>query len=206
MPHNGNIDGRNIGTATREWDSGIAFNPRSNTYKLVQALLSQANRLDDSIDEVYHAHHIETAEGKELEQFGKLVNTPRKSGEPDDKYRTRVKAQFAQAKTHTDFDSFVQFCTSVLGTDVDNLEFVTNYSADPATVVLRADSAIFDAVSLTASEVVDILGGGVPAGHAVKVQESGTFRLKSDGDSDDASMGLTSDSMNTGGTLAADLE
>jgi hypothetical protein len=154
---------------------------------------------------VYHDHHIDTASGESLEQFGKLVNTPRKENEPDDKYRTRIKAEFAQAKTDTNFDSFVEFCTTVLNSDIENFDFDTNYGGNPATVVVSTDPTVYESVSLSSTEVVDILDGGVPAGHEVQVQERGTFRLKTDGDIDNATKGLTSDSISTGGTLAADI-
>jgi hypothetical protein len=205
MSHDQYADGRNINTAEQNWDSGIDFGKQSNTYKLVRALLSEADRIDDNLTEVYHSHHIDTAEGEDLEQFGRLVNSPRKNGEPDDKYRTRIKAEFAQAKTDTDFDSFVEFCATVLGTDISNLEFGTSYDADSATVTVRADSKVFSNVALVGDEVIDIIDGGVPAGHEVKVLERGTFILKEDGDIDDPERGLTSDSVNTGGTLAADI-
>lgn len=205
MPHNGDTDGRNISTATRNWDSAIDFGNSSNTYKLVRAILSEAERIDDTLSEVYHDHHIDEANGEALEQFGKLVNAPRKENEPDDKYRTRIKAEFAQAKTDTDFDSFVEFCATILNTDAQNFGFSTNYDGNPATVVVSADPVIYESRALTAAEIADLLGGGVPAGHEVQVQERGTFRLKSDGDTDDADKGLTSDSITTGGTLAADI-
>lgn len=205
MSHNGETDGSNISTATRNWDSAIDFGNSSNTYKLVRALLSQAERIDDDLHEVYHSQHIDTAEGEALEQFGRLVNAPRKENEPDDKYRTRIKAEFAQAKTDTDFDSFVEFCSTILNVGASNFDFTTNYDGNPATIVVSADPSIYESRALTATEIADLLGGAVPAGHEVQVQERGTFRLKADGDTDDADKGLTSDSITTGGTLAADI-
>lgn len=205
MPHNGNNGGRNIRTASQNWDSAIDFAPSSNTYKLVSALLQQAERIDTDLEDVYHNHHIDTATGEALDQFGSLVNAPRKSDEPDAKYRTRIKAEFAQAKTNTDFDSFVEFCSTILNTDTSNLGFITNYPGNPATVTVSTDPAVYESVSLTAAEIGDLLGGAVPAGHEVEVEERGTFRLKEDGDTDDADKGLTSDSIGTGGTLAADV-
>lgn len=206
MPHTDRNDNRNVVTAEQEWDSAIDFGDGSNTYKLVNALLQQADRIDDDLDRVYHSHHIDTAEGKELEQYGKLVNAPRKSGESDEKYRTRIKAEFAQAKTNTDFDSFVEFCSAVLNTSPQNFEFSTNYGGNPATVVVAADASLYESSDLTAAQIADIFDGGVPAGHAVSVLEKGTFRLKTDGETDDADKGLTSDSIETGGTLAADIK
>ena len=196
---------RNIQKAAQEWDSSIDFAPRSNTYKLLRALLSEADRIDDSLDNIDSSHYISGATGKELEQFGKLVNVQRNNNEADEKYRTRIKAEFAQSSTETTFEDFVEFTASVLGTNVDNIDFITNYEAQPATVTIFANSSIYESVSLTAAEIADILGGGVPAGHRVLTQESGTFRLKSDGEQDDAGKGLTANNIETGGTLAADL-
>jgi hypothetical protein len=205
MAHNEIADGRNIRDAEQAWDSAINFGESANTYHLVKALLSEADRLDDELGQVYDAHHINTATGKELEQYGKLVNTPRESGEPDNKHRARIKAEFAQSQTDTDFDSFVQFCSSVLNTSEDNIEFITNYDGSPATVTVAANGQLYENVALTPSEIADLFGGGVPAGHAVQTLERGTFRLKTDSGIDEADKGLTSDSIETGGTLAADL-
>lgn len=205
MPHEEPVDGRNIKTAEQEWDSGITFSPHSNTYHLMRALLSEAERIDDNIKEVYHAHHIDSAEGKELEEFGKLVNTPRNSDEPDSKYRARIKAEFAQSKTDTDFDAFVEFVATVLDTDVSNITFITGYEQRPANVTVSADQEVYNNISFTGEEIADLLGGGVPAGHEVSARIRGTFILKEDGDLNTPENGLTSDSINTGGTLAADI-
>ena len=205
MPHNGNTDGRNISTAVREWDSAIDFGQSSNTYRLVDALLQEAERIDNDLTDVYHSQHINTATGENLDQYGALVNTPRKTDEGDKKYRARIKANFAQTRTGTDFNDFVEFCSTVLNTDLDNLYFSTNYDGNPGTVTLSAEPSVYESVELDGLEIVDILGGGVPAGHEVEAEERGSFRLKSDGEIDTAENGLTSDSISTGGTLAADI-
>jgi hypothetical protein len=198
-------DERNIGTAVNEWDSGIGFGPRSNTYKLVRALLSEADRIDDDLEKVYDEHHINSADGESLDKFGALVNAPRKDGESDNKYRTRIKAEYAKARTDTDFDSFIQFVSAILDTGTENFDLLTGYDQNSATVTVSADPSLYDEINLTVNEITDILGGGVPAGHEVIVQERGTFRLKSDGDFDTAENGLTADNIETGGTLAADV-
>lgn len=205
MEHEEINNKRNISKAAREWDSGIEFSPYSNTYKLLDSLLSQADETDDILDRVYHAHQIETAQGEELDQFGKLVNAQRKSGESDAKYRVRINAQFAQSRTGTTFNDFVEFISSVLRTNTQNFEITTNYIGQPAVVTVFASPKIYENNALSSAELSEILGGGVPAGHEVRVQESGTLRLKSDGEQNDADKGLTADNIETGGTLAADL-
>jgi len=205
MVHEEIAEDRNITKAAREWDSAIDFSPYANTYKLLNSLLSQADETDNILDRVYHAHQIESAKGKELEQFGKLVNVQRNGGEPDSRYRTRIKAEFAQSRTETTFNDFVEFTASILGTNIANIDISTNYSGNPATVSVFANPQVYESSALSAQEISEILDGGVPAGHSVNAQESGTFRLISDGESNDPDKGLTSDSIETGGTLAADL-
>jgi len=198
-------DDRNIAEADSEWDSGIAFSPDNNTYALMRALLTEADRIDSNLEEIYDQHHVNSATGDDLEKIGDLVNVRRQTGESDNRYRARIKGKFRAATTDTTFDQFVEFTASVLSTEISNVEFLTSYGARPATVDVAADTSVYDGVDLLPSELTDILDDGVPAGHRVRVLERGTFRLKADGDTDDPDKGLTSDGISTGGTLAADL-
>ena len=198
-------DGRNTTESENVWDSGIAFNPNTNTYKLMRAALSEADRIDTDLENIFDQHHINTATGDDLNKIGDLINLDRKSGESDSKYRARIKSKFRAATIGSTFDQFTQYVASVLNTDLDNVDILTNYGNDPAVVSVAVQSEVYDAVDLTASEIQNILGDGVPAGHEVSTLEDGTFRLKADGDGDDPDKGLTSDSISTGGTLATDL-
>lgn len=196
---------RNIAEAESEWDSPIEFSENSNTHRLIEALLTEADRVDTNLENIYEQQHVDSATGKELDQFGELVNVERKTGEGDDKYRARIKAAFRASTMGATFDQFVEFCANILNTDITNLNFRTNYGARPATVNVGADPSVYDSVNLTDAEVRDLLGEGVPAGHEVRVLEGGTFRLIADGQTNDPDKGLTSDSISSGGTLAADL-
>lgn len=198
-------DDRNVTEAEGEWDSPITIAPGSNMRSLIRALLSEADRVDEDLEEIYEAQHIDSATGEELNTWGRLVDVTRKTGEGDDKYRTRIKAEFRQSTIEPTFDQFSEFCASVLNTDIENLEFILNLSGDPATVDIGINAQVVEDSALTAKEIEDLFGGGVPAGHEVQTFAGGTFRLKSDGQTDDADLGLTSDSISTGGTLAEDL-
>lgn len=197
---------RNIRQAKREWDSALAFADNSNNRRLFDALLTAADRIDSDIEDIYEQTHIDSATDRELDQFGELVNVERKSNESDDKYRARIKATFRASTMGSTFDQFTEFVSVVLNTDIDNIRFLTPYERFPATVDVSANSEIYDALNLTNQDVIELLERGVPAGHEVRVFEEGTFRLKSDGDGDDPSKGLTSDAIETGGTLRQDLE
>lgn len=199
-------DDRNLTTAEREWDNeGISFNDNTNTYKLVRALLAPADRIDADLEAIKDAHHIDTATGKQLDKIGRLVNLRRKNNGSDEKYRARLKVQFRVGNIGTTFDAFSEFSSSLLDTDIDNIFFTFDFDSNAATVDVSADPEIYDNADITRDEARDFLGRAVPAGHNVRVFNGGTFRLKSDGDTDDPSLGLTSDSMDDGGTLASEI-
>lgn len=198
-------DKRNISEAEDQWDSPIDFSPRSNTYALMRALLSVNDRVDEDLESIYEQTHVDSATGEELEQFGKLVNLNRESGEGDPRYRARIKAAFRASTIGTTYDQFVEFSAAVLNTNVQNVNFSTSYEIDPGIITVGADSDVYESLDLQPTDVEELLGRGVPAGHEVVVVEGGTFRLKSDGESDDPTKGLTADDIDSGGTLAADL-
>lgn len=197
---------RNIRTAEDEWDSAIDFADGSNTHRLVETLLTVFDETDEDIEEIYKQTHINTATGRELDQYGELVDTERKYNESDDKYRARIKASFRAATIGTTFEQFTEFVAVVLNTNIDNLRFLTPYERNPATVDVSANASVYNDSNLTNQDVINLLERGVPAGHEVRVFEAGTFRLKSDGDGDDPAKGVTSDAIETGGTLRADLK
>lgn len=206
MAHGLIEDERNVKTAEDEWDnSGITFAPSSNTRKLVQALLSQVDRIDDDIQDIRDSRHIDTASGEDLDNIGKLVQIPRKEGESDDKYRARLKVAFRVGSIGTTFDEFAEFSASLLETDIQNIEFQFNLDGNPATVEVAANQDVYDNSKLSQSEVAEYLGRAVPAGHEVNALTQGGFRLKSDGETDTASKGLTSDSTSDGGGLSSDV-
>jgi len=198
-------DNRNIAEAESEWGSGIAFGPGTNTYRLMKSLLTEADRVDEDLEDIYNQHHVNTATGDDLDKIGDLVNIDRNTGESDGRYRARIKGKFRAATIGTTFDEFAEFTASVLNTNIDNIDFLTSYAARPAVVSVSAQGSVYNSINLTPSEIKDVLDDGVPAGHEVRVLEGGTFRLKADGDTDDLDKGLTSDGISTGGTLAADL-
>lgn len=201
------LDDRNTQTSQEEWDNGgIDFHENTNAYKLVRALVSQADRIDDDLEDIRDAHHINGASGKQLDKIGeRLVKLNRKDGETDDKYRARLKVQFRVGNIGTTFDEFAEFASVVLDTNIGNIDYLFNYSGNPATVQVATESEVYTNTALTRQEAQDFLSRGVPAGHTVEVLERGTFLLKSDGDTDDATKGLTSDSSSDGGTLATDI-
>ena len=198
-----NPDTRNINDATREWDIPPTIQSESNDYALVNALVQSLDEVDDSLEIIYNAHHINTAAGEDLGRIGDFVGVARETNEGDERYRTRIKSVFRAATIEPTIDEFSEFVAAVLATSVDNFTILREQFRPEVTVSAQGD--VWQQNNLDAETLVELLERGVPAGHAVAVQEQGTFHLKVDGEVDDPDKGLTSDSIETGGTLAADL-
>jgi len=196
-------DERNIKDGVSEWDIPPTVQPESNNYALLRGLFQSVDEVDDSLELIYNSHHINTAAGEDLDQIGQFVGVDRQSNESDSRYRTRIKARFRAATIEPTTDNFTEFVSALLATSIDNFTILREQFRPEVTVSAQGD--IWEQNDLTAQTLVELLEDGVPAGHAVNVQEEGTFRLKVDGEVDDPDQGLTSDSIETGGTLAADL-
>jgi len=195
---------RNITEAEQQWEYPLLFSKGSNNKKLFEVFSNLFDKADQDIENIYNRQHINSATGNDLDKFGKLVNVVRKSNENDDKYRARIKATFRASTIGTTFDEFTEFCAEVLTTNIQNLDFNTPYVSEPATVVVGAEESIYADLGFTNSEITNLLQKGSPAGHKVDVVVGGTFQVKSDGQTDDATKGLTSDNIETGGTVKSD--
>jgi hypothetical protein len=197
-------ENRNITEAEQQWEYPLLFSKGSNNRKLFEVFSKLFDEADQDIENIYNQQHINSATGNDLDKFGKLVNVERKSNENDDKYRARIKATFRASTIGTTFDEFTEFCAEVLTTNIQNLNFNTPYVSEPATVVVGAEESIYADLGFTNSEITNLLQKGSPAGHKVDVVVGGTFQVKSAGQTDDATKGLTSDNIETGGTVKSD--
>ena len=196
-------DDRNIADATREWDIPPTIQEDTNNYALLNALITSLDDVDDSLERIYSGHHINTAAGDDLDKIGTFVGVSRETAESNSRYRTRIKARFRAGTIEPTTDNFAEYVTAILDTSEEN--FVLIRQDFIPEVIVSAQSGVWENNDLTAETLIDLLDNAVPAGHSVAVQERGTFRLKVDGEVDDPDQGLTSDSIETGGTLAANL-
>jgi hypothetical protein len=191
--------------ATDAIESALRADEQSNIRNLLNGLLSEADRFDDNLVTVYDEQHINTATGERLAQFGELADVTRKSGESDSEFRARIKAEFAAGTALTTFDDYLEFAAVVLNTNVENITLDTRLDLNPAKLRVIAQEQVYTDSGISDTDIVEILGSGVPAGHEIEAIEEGTLRLKEDGETDTASQGLTSDSTSEGGTLSEDL-
>jgi len=196
-------DNRNEFDAVDTWDSPATVQEDSNNRAVLRSLLSSLDAVDDSLTVIYDQHHINTASGNALDRIGEFVGVDRQTGEGDDTYRSRIKGRFRAATIEPTTDNFTEFVATLLNTNMGNFRLLRGPNSPVVTV--SALPNVWESAGLTNQTLANLLDDGVPAGHAVQIQEEGTFRLKVDGEVDDADQGLTSDSIETGGTLSADV-
>lgn len=195
--------GRNLRLAVDSWPRPSTSERNSNNRALLRALVTSLDSIDESLEQIYNEHHINSSTGSELDRIGQFVGVTRQSNESDSRYRTRIKARFRAGTIEPTTDNFSEFVATLLETSINNFS-LTLPQGQPV-INVSAQSSIWEDNDLTASTLVDLLNNAVPAGHNVNIQEEGTFQLKQDGDTDDPSTGLTSDSISTGGTLSSDV-
>ena len=141
-------------------------------YDLFRVYTTQLYYLDIQIDEIYDNRFIDTARGRELELLGGNVGVPRKTGEPDDKYRIRVKAGFARASADTTFENFANIVLSVLQTDKSNVEITT---PNPKVARIKTTSAVVDASPFTTEEIIEMLDESLEMDAKTEIEVQGSF-------------------------------
>lgn len=205
MPHD--TLGNNIDNVLDEWDnSALDTHPSSHLYKLLKSIANSFDEQDKDLENIYDQHIISQAGGDSLERLGQLGGVNRKTGESDDKYRQRIKSNLATGRTDTTFETTVEIVATIMEGNLDQIELENRFDAsEPAKVFVWIEDTLVNNSALTGSEIVSLLEQLVPAGHRVEGRSQGTFEVKSDGQIDDADLGLTGDNISTGGTLSSDL-
>jgi hypothetical protein len=187
-----------IMTAQEEWDNyGIAFYEGTNTYKLVTALLGYER--NTNLTRFKRNHYVSTATTNALDRIGQLVQCYRKEGESDEKYAARIKAFGAASKSDGTFRDIIDIVKTILGIPYEDIEIV--YSGAQATITIPVNS--LNNTELTDSEFVTVVEKSVFAGHRIVIIKAGSdpFTLKTAGDADDSSLGLSSESVEGGGLV-----
>lgn len=198
---------RAISTATEVWhdtNPGIPLHPKKRLYALLMGLTSNADRMLEDLEDIRHAQHIETADSEHIDKLAQTVGVNRQMGESDAHFRARIKARVAAAITDTSHGDTVNFIGAILNTGADNIRIQTNYTVDAEQITVGLREADINASDFTEAEIRDIIDTLLPAAHTALVTLQGTFRLIADGDTNDPDRGLTSDSIQTGGTLSED--
>ena len=193
-----------------EWyNLGISFFRGSNMNKLMLALSSQLDRITDEVWEIYEQQKIETATGPQLEKLGRPVGVRRRTGEDDATLRARIQTEYRIQSIEGTTEELIEFMIAMLDADEEDIEIFTNYDAHPGAVFFAAQKELYDQSQIGIDDIQDFADRVVPAGHRVELETLGTFRVTDDDtlieQGHDPDAGLTSDEIETGGTLAEDV-
>ena len=97
----------------------------------------------------------------------------------------------------------------MLDADEDDVEVFTNYDSHPGAVFFAAQEELYEQSEIGIPDIQRFADRVVPAGHRVELETLGTFRVTDDQtileEGHDPDAGLTSDEIETGGTLAEDV-
>jgi hypothetical protein len=173
-------DQQNREEIIENWDHPLEPHESTNLYKLLQVLVSENERLDMELDELYDNRFIDTASGVSLEKIGDLVGVNRKTDEGDRKLRKRIKGAFAAQASDTTYDSFANAALSILDSTPDAVGFATPPETPKKTVELRMDGGDFEDNPLTEDELIVLLNGALSIDGQVIVKTTGTFAFAGD--------------------------
>ena len=120
---------------------------------------------------------IETADEDALEAFGRAINTPRRTNESLEKYRTRVTVAYAAAISEGTIKQLASIATRVLDTPPSRIEIRRPESREEPVVILEVQNSVLEATPFDAATISSLLKKTIPAGHDIEVDTYGTLRL-----------------------------
>jgi hypothetical protein len=174
-PHNNEED------IIDNWDYPIPLEKSDNLYQLLEVVASENRRLDLEIESLYDDRFVDSATGRELEKLGRYVGVVRKTGEPDDKLRFRIKGAFISQASDTTYDSFASAAIFILDTSAPAIEIVKPpQSVGPKVVELEVDGSIIEDHPLSVEELTILLNGALSVDARVKIVVGGTFAFEGD--------------------------
>lgn len=188
------------------WDNpGIPL--RGNNLDFGGALGEEDDQILRQLDFVTESHHIDDANGEQLDRLGEAAGVRRKETESDARYRARIKATMAAGRSSGTFEDIITAVAVILETSTDEIEVQQQFDTDPATAFVYVRGSALDESPLTAGDVTTIVKDVVLAGHDIEVIEQGAnpFTVIDDTMVNDPEKGLTSDSISTGGGLVSDI-
>lgn len=143
---------------------------------LVDAAGEILDQFDSRADELYDDLFVNTADGAALEQYARALQISPTVADSDSELRTRILARRSAQRSNTTAEDFGLHLKTVLNVDASQFN-VSKIDTDGPGVSVTTNATLFSNIPFTADEVTELLGLAVPAGHPVKLNTTGTFRL-----------------------------
>ena len=163
---------------------------------------SPYGKLGTYIETVDNNIHVNTATKASLEKFGELVGVSRRTNETHLSYRIRIKTAFRGGTTGTTLNDTLQFISTLLDVDVEQIG-IERVSADEPLIVVRIDGQALDSLEISQTDFISLINEVIPASHRIDVVQRGTFRVRGAAETNDPSKGLIAAGETDGGTLAS---
>lgn len=193
------------------WDNpGIPYFVGENNERLTSTLGEEDSYLYRQMDAIEQSHHINFAAGSQLDKMGGVAGIGRQNNESDEHYRARIIATLAAGRSSGTFEDLLKTTAAILGTSTDRVRIEKQWQSEPISGIATAEIFIrredISDSTLSVSDITQLLKDAVPGGHDVEVTEQGAnpFTVRNDSQANDETLGLTSDSISTGGGLVSD--
>lgn len=148
-------------------DTPLYVEPNGDLQAWLTGIGNELDRYDSEQTDVLQRHHVDTAEGIELERIGDLVNVTRRTGESDEQLRQRIKIRGRVTVTSGTTDEMMELSALALETDFSNLSFPVDLATTPAEFPVEASTSVISDAVLSQQTIEDELSRGVPVGHRV---------------------------------------
>lgn len=158
-----------------------------NIDKLIQIRAGEIEELSHVLEDVVAAHRLSEASQYSLDQWGVLLQLPRKTDEADNLYRARLLTQSLIRRRSATVQDMVSTCAGLLGVKTDQITFTDGTS--PASFDLEAHLVDILAVGIVTNELTDMINDARAGGVNIAITMVGTFTYRGIGDASDATKG-----------------
>jgi len=149
-----------IDRLVRRLSSAYRREQGSNNYKLLSIPAQELDQLEQEMQNVLSAHHVDTATGKSLDRIGELVMVRRNPGESDTDYRNRIKSEWPARASDSTKQAIIYALTTILGVSETKLNIVEDFANSPAHFKLEVASDVSD----KESKIIEIVNRTKAAG------------------------------------------
>lgn len=156
----------------------------TNNFKLMGITGRMVDRLESDIAALDKSTTVQDAATKDqIEALAELVDTHPREGEPIERYRARVIAQFQTNTTEGSIEDLITNSATILGIDRSEIEY--SEQTTHGVVVINIPSGSLNEIDLTESQFLDIINEHVAAGFRVESTIRGSFTYISPSDYSD---------------------
>jgi hypothetical protein len=153
----------------------------SDNFKLLDVVGRLIDRMEGDFDSVDNATSVKSAESiAQLSNHGALVNSPPKSGESLEHYRTRIKSEYQITTAEGTPNNLIVNVAELLETKPKNVQY--SELSEAGVISLGLPAAAVEKSSIEALEFAEFIGKQAGAGYRAEATIRGTFTYRTPSD------------------------